>query len=327
MLITCLVLYISKSDKLDEKVDLVKLYAFAPNTLKTRRSQWKRYQDFCDRLLIPALPITPQTACRFLVYIGETVTNSTLNNYVSALNSLGKFYDGTFDLRQDFGVTLLLRGFRRLKGDSSTPKDPLLLEDLRKIFYYVDLTDITQFTVWLIILLAFRTLLRKSHFVSSSLDDQDHLLRLRDICFETWGCKVTITSSKTIQFGQRSFEIPVRWSTPPLCAASLLRDYLNKFPKPDSEFIFTLKKSGLNRPVSYNLALDWLKLWCKKAGIVKDVGFHSLRRGAATHMHSLHIDLLSIQRAGDWSSLCVLKYLTVDFAKKLDVERIVSSSL
>ena len=99
-------------------------------------------------------------------------------------------------------------------------------------------------------------------------------------------------------------------------------------PKAPSEFLFTLKRKGLPIPVSYGLALDWLKLWCKKANIDKDVGLHSLRRGAATHMHNLGIDLISIQRAGDWASLCVLKYLyTFDFANKLEVEKRVSSSL
>ena len=305
----------------------MRLYAFAPNTLKTRRSQWKRYQDFCDSLSIPALPVTPQTACRFLVDISDNVAFSTLNNYVSALNALGKFYDGAFDLRQDYGVSLLMRGLRRLKGDSSTPKDPLLPADLRKIYRFVDLSDSTQLTVWPIILLAFRSLLRKSHFVSSSTDDQEHLLRVSDVSFETWGCKLSITSSKTIQFGQRSFDIPICWSAPPLCAASLLRTYMDSHPKADSDFLFTMRKAGFSSPVHYNLALDWLKFWCKKAGIDKDVGFHSLRRGAATHMHSLKIDLISIQKAGDWSSLCVLKYLTVDFFRKLDVESLVSSSL
>ena len=197
-------------------MDFVKLYAFAPNTIKTRRSQWKRYQDFCDRLGLQALPITPQTACRFLVDISDSVSFLTINNYVSALNVLGRFHVGDFDLRQDYGVVLLLRGLRRLKGDSSSPKDPLMPSDLRDIYKYVDMSDTTQSTVWLIILLAYRTLLRKSHFVSSSSDDHDHLLRVRDVSFETWGCKLTVISSKTIQFSQRVFEIPVYWSSPPL---------------------------------------------------------------------------------------------------------------
>ena len=308
-------------------MDIIKLHAFAPSTMKTRRSQWKRYHEFCDSLGLKALPVTPQTVCRFLVTIGDNLCYSTLNNYVSSLNSLGKFFDGSFDLRQDCGVALLLRGFKRLKGDVSHPKDPLLPEHLRKIYEVVDFSDVTQLTIWLIVLLAFRTLLRKSHFLSSSSEDQEHLLRVKDITFETWGCRVLVNSSKTIQFGQRSLTLPVSWCAPPLCAASLLKTYLERFPKPDSEFLFTLPKAGLPYPVSYNLALDWLKSWCDKANIDIDVGFHSLRCGAATYMHKLKIELVSIQIAGDWKSLCVLKYLTVDFAQKQEVERVVSSSL
>ena len=265
--------------------------------------------------------------CRFLVDIGDDLSYTTLNNYVSALNSLCRFNDGTFDLRQDYGISLLLKGFKRLKGDTSNPKDPLLPVDLKEMSRYVDMSDREQFTVWLIIVLAFRTLLRKSHFVSSSQDDTSHLLKVSDINFAPWGCIVSITSSKTIQFAQRSFDIPVSYSPEPLCAASLLRLYLDKYPKPVSEFLFTLPVKGALLPVSYSLALDYLKKWSSRAGLDKDVGFHSLRRGAASHMHKLKISLISIQKAGDWHSMCVLKYLSVDFAQKRDVESLVASSL
>ena len=303
---------------------MIKLQAFAPSTLRTRRSQWKRYYNFCDNFALPALPVTPQTVCRFLVYVVDSLTYSSINNYVSALNSLGKFNDNEFDLRLDYGVTLLLRGFKRLKGDISSPKDPLSPKDLRSIFTCVDFSDLNQSTVWLIVLLAFRSLLRKSHFVCSSPDDQEHLLHVGDVSFEPWGCKLNISSSKTIQFGQRSFDIPISFCKPPLCAASLLKDLLDKHPRSSSDLLFTLRDG---KPVPYSLALKFLKSWCIKAGIVKDIGFHSLRRGSASFMHSLHIELVSIQKAGDWQSLCVLDYLTVDFDQKRQVESLVSSSL
>ena len=315
------------TDNLDFKADIIKLHAFAPNTLKTRRSQWKRYQEFCENFSLPTYPITPQTVCRFLVHIGDELTYTTLNNYVSALNVLGRFSQGSFDLRHDYGVQLLLRGFRRLKGDSSKPKDPLMPSDLKKMFCFVDLSDQAQLVMWLIILLAFRTLLRKCHFLCSSDDDQEHLLRVSDVSFKPWGCILVINSSKTIQFGQRSLEIPVSYSSEPLCAVSLLKSYMDKFPRHSSEFLFTLKKGNFQQPVSYTRALDFLKSLAARAGLEKDIGFHSLRRGSASYMHSLHIDLISIQKAGDWLSLCVLKYLSVDFEQKCKVEKLVASSL
>ena len=99
----------------------------------------------------------PHTVCIFLADIGDDLSYSTLNNYVSALNVLGKMFDDSFDLRQDYGVLLLLKGFKRLKGDVSSPKDPLLLEDFKKIHSVVDFSSEIQHLIWIIIVLAFRT--------------------------------------------------------------------------------------------------------------------------------------------------------------------------
>ena len=265
--------------------------------------------------------------CRFLVSVGDRLSFSTLNNYVSALNSLGRHTDSDFDLRKDYGVTLLLRGFKRIKGDMSNPKDPLLPADLKKLYGFVDFTDAFQSLVWLIVLLAFRTLLRKSHFVATSELDYEHLLRKGDVSFHPWGCKITVNSSKTIQFHERCFEIPVNYAKHPLCAASLLKEHLSSSNKASTDFLFTTKSRGVHTPVSYSSALNWLKTWTRLAGLNKDIGFHSLRRGAASFMHSLDISLISIQKAGDWQSLCVLDYLSVDFSHKQKVENLVSSSL
>ena len=228
---------------------------------------------------------------------------------MSALNCLGKYHDGDFDLRKDYGVRLLLRGFKRIKGDMSSPKDPLTPADLKLMFNYVDLRDPFQSLIWLIVLLAFRTLLRKSHFVATSDLDQEHLLRCGDVSFYPWGCKITVNSSKTIQFHERNCEIPVYYSKEPLCAASLLKSYLLNSNKADSDFLFLSSTDHAQVPVKYSTALNCLKSWAHLAGLDKNIGFHSLRRGAASHMHSLNISLISIQKAGDWQSLCVLDYV------------------
>ena len=313
--------------KLDQKTDSIKLQAFAPNTLKTRRSQWNQYYKFCQRFNLLPVPVTPQTVCRFLVSVGDHLSFSTLNNYVSALNCLGKFANNDFDLRKDYGVLLLLRGFKRIKGDSHCPKDPLWPADLKRIFSFVNMSDPLQSLIWLIIIVAFRTLLRKSHFVATSEDDHEHLLKKGDVSFFPWGCKITVNSSKTIQFHERSFEIPVYYAKPPLCAAMLLRDYLSTSEKEDSDFLFSTKRNGKDSPLYYSVALKWLQTWSSMANLNKNVGFHSLRRGAASHMNNLDIPLISIQKAGDWQSLCVLDYLSVDFDQKQKVEEVVSSSL
>lgn len=54
-----------KLKELDRKVKTVKMEAFAPNTRKTRESQWKCYEDFCDEFKLNLFPVTPETVCPF----------------------------------------------------------------------------------------------------------------------------------------------------------------------------------------------------------------------------------------------------------------------
>ena len=167
-------------------MDVVKSEAFAESTRKTRSAQWKRYETFCNNFRMDPAPITPQKVCRFLVHLGESLKFSTINNYVSALNAMAKLSANYQDLKQDYGVTLVLRGLKRRLGDIRAPMDPLLPADLSLIFQVVDLSDVFQLSVWLAVCIAFRTLLHKSHFFVAQ-EDVAHLLHLSDITFKEWG--------------------------------------------------------------------------------------------------------------------------------------------
>ena len=79
--------------------------------------------------------------------------------------------------------------------------------------------------------------------------------------------------------------------------------------------------------ISYDAALTQLKAWCKSSRIDKDVGFHSLRRGGATHMHEIGINLQDIRMAGDWQSMCVLIYLSSSPDRKLEIAKKMARSL
>ena len=306
-------------------MDFVKLQAFAPSTRRTRQAQWNQYYKFCEYVSIEPFPIIPKNVCRFLVYVSDKVCYTRINNYVSALNALSRLRSDFSDLRQDYGITLVLKGLRRIKGDACEPMDPLLPEDLHKMEAFVDKTSLEQQVIWIIVVTAFRTLLRKSHFVLDR--DYTHLLKVRDVTFHTWGCTINVFSSKTIQFKERDYKIPICYSPGKLCAATLIKDYLRDYPHEETDFLFSIPYKTEMKPIQYSRALKFLQLWAVSASIPKKVGFHSLRRGSATYMHKLQIPLTSIQSAGDWQSLCVLKYLTTDFTDKLNIEKLVSSSL
>ena len=96
--------------------------------------------------------MTPQNVCRFIVHISNDVCYSTINNYVSALNSLWRLRHDFSDLCEDYGPSLVLKGLKRLKGDSSEPMDPLLPSDLLNIKHHVSFSKQEEVVIWLIIL-------------------------------------------------------------------------------------------------------------------------------------------------------------------------------
>lgn len=110
--------------------------------------------------------------------------------------------NGGEDFRDDFGVNLMVKGLRRLLNSTVKPKDPLLPSDLLQIFQRVDLNDHKQLSVWIGVLMCFRTMVRKCHiFPTSHLSD--HLLSRRDITWTPWGFELSVPTSKTDQYKQK----------------------------------------------------------------------------------------------------------------------------
>lgn len=209
-----------------DQVEAIKEEAFAESTKKTRHSQWKRYRLFTEQWGLPYIQIEPLNVCRFLYEISPELCYGTLNNYVSGLNLLSKLNNGC-DLRKDFGLHLMLQGLKRLKGDTVKPKDPLMPEDLVKIFQQVNLQNHTELSVWVGVLFCFRTLLRKCH-IFPSRDMETHLLCRKDVRWEPWGFVACVSTSKTNQFRQQTFESPVALSNSELCILSQLKLYWSR---------------------------------------------------------------------------------------------------
>lgn len=296
--------------------------AFASSTQKTRASQWRNYELFCASYNLEPLPVFPENVCRFLVLKSRTVCYTTLTNYVSAINLLVKMDGEKLDLRDDFKVSLTLRGLRRILGDSTNPKDPLLSRDLMAIRELVNFDDFQEHGTWIGVLFAFRSLLRKCHFFPET-DDRWTLLSRGEIFWHDWGLSIKIRRSKTIQFSQRHYESLISYCDGPLCIVTALKNFWSKYPTPPVEPIICDQKGQC---VPYRIAIELLQKWGKVVCPNKNMGLHSLRRGMATEMKNAGVDLLDIQHTGDWQSLCVLRYLSSSLERRLYIDKRVSST-
>lgn len=136
------------ADQLDVWVEGIKEEAFAGNTNRVRRCQWKQYRLFTERWSLQYLPINTLNLCRFMVDCAlRGLCYASINNYVSGVNLLSKLNGGE-DLRKDFGVGLTLQGLRRILGSETKPKDPLLPADLLKLFQQINLSNHRELSIW-----------------------------------------------------------------------------------------------------------------------------------------------------------------------------------
>jgi integrase len=76
-------------------------------------------------------------------------------------------------------------------------------------------------------------------------------------------------------------------------------------------------------PVNSQSIIFHLQAWCKKAGITKNVGTHTMRRSCATILYKKGVELLTINKILGHSSMDITKrYIGIyekDIKKGLDV--------
>ena len=312
---------------LDQEMSKVIGAAWSESTLSTRNSQRGHYLKFCGDHGLVSLPADPHTVARFLIWQSSTSKYSTCNNYLSAINVLHKFYGFDIDYRECFLIKLIMKGLKSILGDHVKQKRPFTVQELESMFDHLDFHSDREMLCWTVIILSFRTLLRKSNLVPSSHSDFTHVIQRKDVSFHSWGMMISVGSTKTLRHSEYTLQIPVHYvSNKALCAASAVRYHMDNVPAPENGPLFVVREpSG---PLLYHTVLSHIKLCASRIGIkAEDVGCHSLRRSGAAHMHSIGIPLIDIMSIGDWKSTCVLQYLVTRVDRKQDIQKVVANSL
>lgn len=313
---------------LDQQVSELIGSAWATKTLNTRNSQWKRYITFCHANGLSPLPASLSTVLRFVAELSGSCKFSTINNYISAVNRLHKFYGYDTDFRSYFAMQLCISGLKRKLGTAVDQKMPLSVKQLSGIYHKLDFSRIENRVFWCATIFSFRTLLRKSNFLPDPENSDAHLIYRRDISFTHYGCLVSVRSTKTLQFKERVLEIPLYSVKNHIFdVVSQLRWMYSYIPAGPDQPIFWIPRGTVLKQVTYSMMLGFLKRCVTLIGLQpSDVGLHSLRRSGVTHMYAQGIPIEDIRKLGDWRSLAVLLYIASTFERKLSVEEVMAKS-
>lgn len=312
--------------ELDSEVGKTIMAAWSRNTLSTRNSQWQSYLNFCFAFGLKGLPATDLTVARFLLYKAKAVKYVTLNNYLSAIISLHKFYGFDQKFREKYFIKMVMDGLKARLGQQVSQKQPLSTDQLLQMYRIVDKASRKERVMWAAIVVSFRTLLRKSNLLPDKLDgESEHLVLRRDVESTDYGYCINVYSTKTLRHRERVLKLPVvRTPGSPLCAATAL-DYVFQHGIPSSASpLFVYQKF----PILYADVLKYLKYLVKSIGLnPNEAGLHSLRRSGAQFLQSIGVPLSEIMFMGDWRSMAVLTYLVTTFDKKVEIEKQAAKSL
>ena len=314
--------------KLDEEVSAAVGAAWSANTLATRNSQWRKYLKFCADIGQVPMPADVQTVVRFLVFLARDCKYSTVNNYLSALISLHKFYGYDVTFRDSFLVKLVMRGLRAQLGDHKIQMQHLTVSQLTSMFHGSVKTSL-DLAIWGILILSFRSLLRKSNIVPDSPINMRHVVRRRDVVFSSWGITILVRSTKTLQAQEYVLEIPIHYvKNRVFCAATALREHLEVAPGYLDGPLFLKQTNGRWVPILYKEVLAFIKHAVTDIGLPsQEYGTHSFRRSGAGFLHGIGTPLEDIMALGDWRSLAVLDYLITPVSRKRDIQCKVEDAL
>ena len=179
----------------------------------------------------------------------------------------------------------------------------------------LDLQADTAF--WAALLLMFYGMLRVGSVLCKGhpCTHERHLV-CSDISFQKNELNLIIRASKTIQFADRTLELPIPRAKPPnvLCPVQAMLLYVQG---PQSLGVngplFITSNGYTDRPLTAALFPQRLKSVLSSIGVnTQSYATHSCRRGGASWAYRLDVPVDTIKVIGDWKSLAYQRYIVTE---------------
>lgn len=310
---------------LDKEVQFYRANSFAASTVKTYSAHLTAYSEFCNSLKIPLIPISQHDLGRYIAFLSRRLSFNSIRQYLNVVRLLHLDAGLKNPLDENWYVSSILKGVRRVKGDNTKQKLPITLNILCKIFLQLNLLSSFDRAFWAACLVGFFSFFRKSNLLIQShiLFDPSRHLCANDVQFTPEGVILTVRWSKVIQFRQKVLHIPLPKIThSPLCpSTALLRLALENPLGLTSVPLIRYNKSGAwNIPLTHSEFTNKLRSCLTSCGLQANLySGHSFRRGGASFALECGLPVELIKLQGDWNSNAYERYLSpsLDLRKKV----------
>ena len=281
------------------------------------------YETFCSNYSLVTYPCSPGQARLFATYLSNFMAPSSIGSYLSALWSDHQLL-GYPSHASDFRLCRTLLGIRRLGQPARASRHPLSFQDLQSMYLGVNTLLPLDLSFWAAVALAFRGLLRKSHYTYSH-----HTLVWQDVSLYPDHITIRIRSSKTDQFSAYCHRILLNTSPGSFLHPVFWIGELARVQKPlESDYLIRVPSPLGLAPLSYRWFNYKLKSLATTIGLDPQlISSHSLRHGGASFMSAQGSSLLDIRARGGWASSAVFHYLHHSDSTLLKQDLLISSSI
>ena len=306
---------------------------YSVNTHKTYQTFYRAYIKFCDLLHLPLVPATSKALCMYAAFLARFLLPQSVYLYVHFVGLLHKEQGLPNPLADNWLITSVLKGIRRVYGVPPRPRLPMTTDILLKIRSRLNLSCSKQASFWAVCLVSFFGLFRKSHLLpvlSPQFNAAQQFTRA-DFTSTPYGYSVLVRWSKTIQMGQRTLTVPlILLPRSPLCPVWAIRHAFSLAPGASSlSQAFCFQTSTRHCSVlTYKTFMVILKSILLELGLnPHDYGTHSFRRGGASFALEAGVPLDVISIMGDWKSDSVFLYLHMPLGQRLSAQRVIASHI
>lgn len=289
--------------------------SLAKSSQASYRSAWRTFFRFLMAYEWNPLPPSQALFCRFAawMYCNE-ISYGTIRNYIGSLPALYISVGIEISVSKTSypALSRCLKGIRRRSGFEPRAKSHLSFALLSSFRDKCNLRNRKCLAHWSAICVGFFSFLRSANLVPKlkGLREPESFLLRRNFRFAERGALLFVNFTKTIQFGERSLEIPIPYIPKSFCCpVTAVRCLITLCPLSDSVPLFSWSETEF---VTYSSLLQFIKLLASQVGLdPSDFGTHSLRSGGATCAAECGAPDFLLKAQGDWKSDAYLRYIHV----------------
>ena len=284
--------------------------AYSSGTFRNLICQWKSFFRFVRKYSIHSWPVSEHEVALYAQFLSYSFKSAkAVRNYLSGLKTLHVLTKVKSPDLKDPEIRITIKALEKKMAREIKRAQPLTPEILMDLLTFLDLNEHADFVFWVILLIGFFGMLRKSNLMPDKLKDFDPIKHLTrgHVTFQEGLAILKVTWAKNLQCRERLLEIPLfPIEGSPLCPVTVLRALLaNKGKRKDPLF-------GHNGKVlfTYSRFQRKFRKLLRKAGYnEKAFSSHSMRRGSATFTFWCRVPDTLIQVHGDWASDAFKRYL------------------